>query len=285
MRIALAIAGALLAAPALAEMRPVPRPAPDVVVMSSRGVLARPAATPAPETSLRAIARPDPRAVAARAVAAVLRTPFARIDTDGSVALSFRPRLREAELIPVGDSRPRPLEGGGGGICGRNSIKGEAIAPVDGPGACGIPDAVRITQVSGLALSRATRMDCTTARALDDWAAGAVRPVVGGRGGGAVALDVAAGYACRGRNNRSGAKLSEHSFGHAIDISGIRLADGGRITVLGDWGSGDRGEVLRRLHQMACGTFGTVLGPGSDGYHRDHFHLDTARYRSGSYCR
>jgi len=28
-----------------------------------------------------------------------------------------------------------------------------------------------------------------------------------------------------------------------------------------------------------------VLGPEAARYHQDHFHFDTARYRSGSYCR
>jgi hypothetical protein len=42
---------------------------------------------------------------------------------------------------------------------------------------------------------------------------------------------------------------------------------------------------MRRAHKTACGPFGTVLGPNADRYHQDHFHFDTARYRSGSYCR
>jgi hypothetical protein len=39
------------------------------------------------------------------------------------------------------------------------------------------------------------------------------------------------------------------------------------------------------MHKAACGPFGTVLGPNSNRFHQDHFHFDTARYRSGSYCR
>jgi hypothetical protein len=39
------------------------------------------------------------------------------------------------------------------------------------------------------------------------------------------------------------------------------------------------------MHRAACGTFGTTLGPGSDGMHEDHFHYDTARHRNGAYCR
>jgi hypothetical protein len=143
---------------------------------------------------------------------------------------------------------------------------------------------VLIRSVSGVQLSQSTRMDCETAAALDDWVRGAVLPVMRDRGGGAVGLRVAAGYVCRGRNRQPGARLSEHSFGRAVDISAILLADGSEITVLNGWNSRD-GRLLRELWRRACGPFGTVLGPESDRFHRDHFHFDTARYRSGPYCR
>ena len=140
-------------------------------------------------------------------------------------------------------------------------------------------------QVSGLALTRPARIDCGTATALDDWVRNGVIPTVGRRGGGPVALQVAGSYACRTRNHVAGAKMSEHALGHAIDISAINLADGGALTVASDWNRGTEGQMLKALWKAACGPFGTVLGPESDSYHRDHLHLDTARYRSGSYCR
>lgn len=45
-------------------------------------------------------------------------------------------------------------------------------------------------------------------------------------------------------------------------------------------------RFLHRLHENACGTFKTVLGPEANDAHRDHFHLDLAERRSKrSYCR
>ncbi|MEZ5769485.1 MAG: extensin family protein [Paracoccaceae bacterium] len=73
-----------------------------------------------------------------------------------------------------------------------------------------------------------------------------------------------------------GAKLSEHSFGHAIDVSGVTLKDGTTLTVLDHWRSGKYGSVIKAMHSSACGTFGTVLGPNADRYHQNHLHLDTA---------
>ena len=44
------------------------------------------------------------------------------------------------------------------------------------------------------------------------------------------------------------------------------------------------GAFLRRLHKGACGIFSTVLGPEANEAHRDHFHLDLAARRRGSFC-
>lgn len=41
---------------------------------------------------------------------------------------------------------------------------------------------------------------------------------------------------------------------------------------------------LRNIYKNACALFGTVLSPEANKAHRDHFHLDAARYRKGSYC-
>lgn len=173
---------------------------------------------------------------------------------------------------------------GPGNVCGDASLVGEAIGAVEGAGSCGIEDAVRLTSVSGVQLSTPARVDCNTARALKTWVETGVRPAVGDTGGGVTSLRVVAHYACRSRNNQSGARLSEHSFGRAIDIAGIGLADGTEMTVLTDW-NGRYASQLRQMWRAACGPFGTVLGPEADRFHRDHFHFDTAEYRSGSYCR
>lgn len=171
-----------------------------------------------------------------------------------------------------------------GSVCSNPAIKGTVIGEIEGPGACGIENAVAVTEVAGIALSTPARIDCQTAQSLLTWVQEGVKPSVGSKGGGVASLKVAASYACRTRNHRPGARLSEHSFGHAIDISALTLRDGTVLTVLGDW-TGANASIMRNLHSTACGPFGTVLGPQSDPQHRDHFHFDTARYRSGPYCR
>lgn len=173
-----------------------------------------------------------------------------------------------------------------GSVCGMPQIKGEAIGPVESATAgCGVANAVRVRAVGGVSLSQPAVMECNMARVLNDWVERDMDRIVGIMGGGVKEIEVAAHYACRTRNSKPGAKLSEHAKGRAIDISGFRLADGGELSVAEDWGKGRRGRMLKRLHRSACGPFGTVLGPKADRHHQDHFHFDTATHRSGSYCR
>jgi len=208
---------------------------------------------------------------------------FMRMPPPTAPFLSLRPEDRPAVIEAL--AKRQEIERRAGSVCGDLDIEGEVIGVVEGPGACGIPSAVRVRAVSGVALSRGTLVTCETATALRTWVDRGLRPAVGDLGGGPVSLRVAAGYVCRNRNHDPNARLSEHSFGKAIDISLIRLADGSEISVERDWGRGERGGALLSMWQAACGPFGTVLGPEADAAHRSHFHFDVADYRSGPYCR
>jgi hypothetical protein len=223
-----------------------------------------------------------------------------------AVARSLRPAARPAALAqrrtppaaPPAPAAPvraaaivRPAPGGDvvlprrGSVCGNPAIRGETLAPITGSiRGCGIANPVRVTAVGGVALSTPALMDCPTAQALLTWVERGAKPAFGQTGGGLVRLEVAAHYVCRTRNHRRGAPLSEHARGRAIDIKGFTLQNGQTINVLGGW-RGPHRDVLRAAYRAACGLFGTTLGPGSDGFHEDHYHFDTARHRNGPYCR
>lgn len=265
-------------------------------------------ATTAPDSSLRPTARPViadvGRAVVLAALAPTPRAATAPVNPQaitGTTTVAPLVSVRyfaPPELRPV--ARPQNLEslhkamakkpsngpkGKYGAICGSDDILGQRIDPVPGRiRGCGIPDAVRVYYVSGVKLSVPSRMDCTTAKALNSWVGKSAIPAFK-KLGGLKELKVAAGYACRTRNNQSGAKISEHGKGRAIDISAFNLENGQSITVLKGWNQRKFRNALRKVHKDACAPFGTVLGPNADRFHRDHFHFDTARYRSGSYCR
>jgi hypothetical protein len=287
-RIATAIACLLIVTPSFAsapEVSPLPeaRPGGDVVVSSSSARLPlniavpdrlRPLARPAdliPRPTLRPALDPMPAAILAAAGIGLVTEPF-------------RPSARPDGLVPLDVLGRKRRQGQG--ICGSRDIQGEPIPNIPGRiRGCGVKNPVRVTSVAGVRLSQPATITCDTAEALSDWVRRAAIPEIGNRGGGLQSLKVAAHYACRTRNNRPGAKISEHGKGRAIDISGFTLADGSTLSVLKGWRDPSVAEAFRNMHKKACGPFGTVLGPNADRYHQDHFHFDTAAYRSGSYCR
>jgi hypothetical protein len=148
-----------------------------------------------------------------------------------------------------------------------------------------VENAVSINAISGVSLSTRATMNCDTAQALKSWVDSSAKPALSRKGGGLREIKVAAHYACRRRNNAKTGRISEHGKGRAIDISGFEMADGSEITVLEGWNAVRSRRAMRKMHADACGPFGTVLGPKANRFHLDHFHFDTARHRSGAYCR
>jgi len=267
------------------SFRPLPKPAASDPVRPAFAVFDR--TSPGLKRVIRPRARPG--------FTTQQTVPALAIISAGAVPRSIRPQPRHRVArgyTEIRDAKVRTqpaaviTRGRRGSVCGVKSIKGEKLAPIPGRiRGCGISDPVRITSVDGVALSQASIMDCGTAKALNMWVKNGLKPTVGRLGGGVASLKIAAHYSCRTRNSQPGAKISEHGKGRAIDISAVNLKNGSSISVLKGWGNRTQGKLLKKMHRSACGPFGTVLGPNANSFHRDHFHFDTARYRSGSYCR
>ncbi|MEH6644587.1 extensin-like domain-containing protein [Sulfitobacter sp.] len=235
-----------------------------------------------PDNSKRPEARPQSAARNFSANETIDRS--AQENKQGEFFKSLRPVFRSQKAVQ--DQRRKQKGFAAGAVCGDPSIQGEAVGRVPGRiSGCGLDGAVRISAISGVRLSAKSTMDCGTARALKTWVDRSAKPALSSKGGGLREITVAAHYACRRRNNSKTGKISEHGKGRAIDISGFRLANGNEITVLRNWTAGSSSKALRRMHAEACGPFETVLGPKANRFHLDHFHFDTAQYRSGSYCR
>jgi hypothetical protein len=158
---------------------------------------------------------------------------------------------------------------------------------IDGPGICGL---TRPFKVSALLDGEVTfdnpyTLDCPMIAALNNWVKDVVEPEAQTRfGERVVEIESFGTYSCRGINGDAGARLSEHAFGNAIDVSGFRLADGREISVMRDWPVGDEQAqaFLHDVHGGACGYFTTVLGPGYNFLHYNHFHLDLAMHGNTS---
>ena len=93
-------------------------------------------------------------------------------------------------------------------------------------------------------------------------------------------------YACREMAAYRG-WVSEHSYANAIDVESFVLESGKHISVLRSFERGEEtrtraGAFLRALSRRAYDEelFSNVLTPFFDDLHRNHFHLDLARYRN-----
>ncbi|MCP9627405.1 extensin family protein [Rhodopseudomonas palustris] len=156
-----------------------------------------------------------------------------------------------------------------------------SIADITGPGSCGGTDLVRLEAIvlpdgSRVAVTPAAILRCPMAAELADWVRTDVAPLASSLESRLAGLDNFDSYECRGRNRQRGAKLSEHGKANAIDIRGLKLASG-RLVSLTDRASPR--AIRESVRQSVCDRFSTVLGPGSDGFHEDHIHLDLAQRR------
>jgi len=159
----------------------------------------------------------------------------------------------------------------------------EALPPVIAPNGCGIDDPVKIAAVRTadnrrIAVNPPATLRCTTAEAVAYWVHDEIVPIAASLGAALTAVANFDSYECRGRNRVAGAMISEHGRGNAIDIRALTLANGKHYELTD--AQVDK-AVRERLKASACARFTTVLGPGSDGYHENHIHVDLAERRSG----
>jgi len=158
---------------------------------------------------------------------------------------------------------------------------------IDGPGICGLTHPFKVSALldGEVTFNTTYTLDCPMIAALNNWLTDIVQPAAQARFNQRVVEIISMGtYSCRGINNQIGARLSEHSFGNAIDVGGFRLADGREISIVRDWTHGDEQAqaFLRDVHAGACTDFTTVLGPGYNIFHYNHLHLDLAMHGNTS---
>jgi hypothetical protein len=197
-------------------------------------------------------------------------------------AESGKPDGQAATAIPIPMPRPTPPPS----ACRLALTEEIAIAPsipdIHGPGGCGGEDLVRLETIvlpdkHRVSLKPAATMRCGMAAAIADWVRTDIAPLMQGLGTEPSDLENLDAYECRGRNGISGAPLSEHGRANALDVQGFKLANGQSIVFTDR--NVPRGLRETMLHSV-CARFMTVLGPGSDGYHEDHIHLDLLERRN-----
>lgn len=107
-------------------------------------------------------------------------------------------------------------------------------------GDCGTPAPLKVARIGsagGVALEPAGVLNCRMVARLHQWIETVAQPAAReGLGSKIVKLSNASAYMCRNRYNDAAAKISEHAFANALDVSAFVLADGRRIDVKSFWG-------------------------------------------------
>ena len=163
------------------------------------------------------------------------------------------------------------------------------LAPIGASGGCGAAAPILILAIRGTAINPPAEVTCELAEALHGWITSSLQLAARAElKKDVMVISNASAYVCRRRNGQSSGKLSEHAKANALDMAWLRFSDGSTTTIKGDWsgilgtlGLSAKSAFLTRIRRDACVRFTTVLGPGSDSYHKDHFHVDMARRKNG----
>ena len=141
----------------------------------------------------------------------------------------------------------------------------------------------QVGAIGPVAFKPAATLACPLVSSLDRWIMESIQPAaMRWFNQPVVEIRQISAYSCRGMNGNPNARISEHAFGNALDISAFTLADGRRISVKDGWrGLPEEQGFLRDIQGAACQLFNTVLAPGSNIYHYDHIHVDLMRRSSG----
>ncbi len=153
----------------------------------------------------------------------------------------------------------------------------------DGP-TCGIDYPIELSGLaSGVAIRPAVKLNCQVTLAFAKWVKFELVPSSRFRYlSGVGRITPMGGYSCRKMNSRSSNPWSEHARGNAIDIGTITLKNGKEIDVRSKSFFAFREKaLLKAVRSDSCKYFSTVLGPGSDPNHWNHFHFDLRTRKSG----
>lgn len=158
------------------------------------------------------------------------------------------------------------------------------LPPIQNGPACSVPYPVEISGLPGRAkLKPAATLNCQMALTFATWVKKELQPAARLRYLSSVdTITQASAYSCRKMVGAGTNKMSEHAKGNAIDLAKIELNNGKDILVRkkGFFAFRERG-LLNTVRADGCQYFSTVLGPGYNKAHADHFHFDIMERKNG----
>ena len=162
----------------------------------------------------------------------------------------------------------------------RLDVKYTDVQPIH-EGSCGIDHPVKVSRIGSVDMKPAATLTCAMAQTFARWTKNELVPSARRRYlSGVRTIHQGSSYSCRKIADSRGV-LSEHGKGNALDIMRIELNNGKDIDVKkpGLFSFRQRG-FLNNVRADGCQYFNTVLGPGYNYDHRNHFHFDIKQRRN-----
>lgn len=154
----------------------------------------------------------------------------------------------------------------------RRLIASQPVA--DSEGACPLRNVVRVANFGSVQLSSSFLASCPLALSSALYVEQQAKPLTRQLMASDLRqIDHLGSFACRNIYHREQARRSEHATADALDVSGFRLTDGRRISVLQGWRSERSHPWLAALLSNSCPYFGNALGPEYNAAHANHFHF------------
>ena len=178
-------------------------------------------------------------------------------------------------------------------VLATTNIEAERLEPIGGDGGCGIAAPLLVTSFGAVKVVPPAKLNCNLALATYKWLIDKVQPIARKKYKmPIVSMRQLSSFSCRSRRGSGTSRISEHSFGNALDVGSFTLSNGKTISVLKDWsttgalfGIGKDANFLFDAHKAACDSFATVLSPRYNKAHANHFHMDMGRGGSYKICK
>ena len=276
------------AKPATANALPIPRQKP------AQAAEAKPVDAKSAETNATEIHMPRTKPAMPDAVSAETPAPLPK---EKPVLPQNEPKIQVTVLLPVPPVAKiviPPLSTQPEGQC-RDALRSlgmsfETPATSVNSGLCTVTDPVKLSSFSAsgetIAFPDQPVLNCAFALRFGEWLKAEGAPIAKKTANSALdKFYTGPGYQCRGRNGDSMAKISEHGYGNAVDITFVKLKDGRTFEVKDALDPVSPAyRTLSEFRASGCKYFTTVLGPGANAAHAEHFHFDMGKHgKSGTY--
>jgi hypothetical protein len=164
----------------------------------------------------------------------------------------------------------------------RLGVRFEDVEPIHENATCNIDWPVKVSAIGSVRMKPAATLSCQMAATFARWTNKELVPTARWRYlSGVKTIHQGSSYSCRNIRGSRGTP-SQHSIGNALDVMRIELNNGKDIDVRKPgWFAFRKKAFLNSVRKDGCDYFNTVLGPGYNADHADHFHFDIMPRRNG----